>query len=200
MTLPRFAVVDVETSGLRPRRHHVLQIGLVVVEGDGTVIERWSTLVRLRRPWHRVGPRHVHGITRRALRGAAHPADALAQLARRLEGAVFTAHNAAFDAAFVERAANRSSVPLRVERRLCTLDLSRRLDPGRGLTHGLADVCARYGVALTGHHDALADASATAAILPHLLRDLGITETSQLDELCFPRPRRPVEDVAVAQV
>ena len=28
----RFAVVDVETSGLRVQRHHVLQVGVVVVE------------------------------------------------------------------------------------------------------------------------------------------------------------------------
>jgi DNA polymerase III epsilon subunit-like protein len=80
---------------------------------------------------------------------------------------------------------------------LCTLDLSRRLDRDRVLTHGLPDVCARYGVTLTEHHDALADASAAAAVLPYLLRDLGISEPSQLDELYFPRPRRPVPAVPV---
>lgn len=193
MGLPRFAVVDVETSGLRPKKHHVLQIGLVVVESDGTVVDRWSTLVRLRRFWHRVGPRHVHGITRRALRGATPANQALAELARRIDGAVFTAHNAVFDAVFIQRAAERSGVPLTIEQRLCTLDLSRRLDPDRSLPHGLADLCARYEVPLTGHHDALADASATAAVLPLLLRDLGITDASQLDELYFPRPRPAVD-------
>lgn len=170
-----------------------MQIGLVVVEADGNVVDRWSTLVRLRRFWHRVGPRHVHGITRRALRHATSPSEALAELAGRLNGAVFTAHNAVFDAMFIQRAAERSGVSLTIERRLCTLDLSRRLDPDRALTHGLADVCARYGIALTDHHDALADASATAAVLPYLLRDLGITDAAQLDELYFPR-RPPVVD------
>ena len=165
----------------------MLQIGLVVVDGDGSVVDEWSTLVRLRRPWHRVGPRHIHGITRRSLRGAARPAEAFEELARRLNGTVFTAHNAAFDAAFINRAARRLQVPLHIDRRLCTLDLSRRLDPDRLLTHGLADVCARYDVALTGHHDAFVDATATAAILPRLLRDLGITDAEQLDELYFPR-------------
>ena len=197
--MPRFAVVDVETSGLRPKKHHVLQIGLVVVDADGTVVDRWSTLVRLRRFWHRVGPRHVHGITRRSLRGAVGAAEALSELHRRIDGAVFTAHNAKFDAMFIDRAAERARVPLRIERRLCTLDLSRRLDPERVLTHGLADVTARYGVPLTDHHDALADASATAAVLPLLLRDLGITDATQLDELYFPRPR-PAVDADSVQV
>jgi DNA polymerase-3 subunit epsilon len=82
---------------------------------------------------------------------------------------VFTAHNAAFDAEFIEQAARRAGVPLVIHRRLCTLDLSRKLDPEGRLTHGLADLCARYGVSLTEHHDALADATATAAVLPRLL-------------------------------
>src|SRR6186997_1183161 len=71
MGLGPFAVVDVETSGLRPGRHQVLQIGLVTVDRSGTVLGEWSTLVRLRHFWNRVGPTHVHGLTRRSLRGAA---------------------------------------------------------------------------------------------------------------------------------
>jgi hypothetical protein len=60
-----------------------------------------------------VGPRRVHGITRRSLRRAPRLDDVLAQLADRLDGAVFTAHNVAFDWAFVERAARRSGILLR---------------------------------------------------------------------------------------
>ena len=198
--LPRFAVVDVETSGLRPEQHHVLQIGLVVVEADGTVVDQWSTLVRLRRFWHRVGPhaRPRHHPPLAARRGAGRHARS-PSCRNRLDGAVFTAHNAEFDAEFIDRAAARARVPLRIDRRLCTLDLSRRLDPDRTLAHGLADVCARYDVPLTDHHDALADASATAAVLPLLLRDLAITEATQLDELYFPRPR-PTVDADPVQV
>jgi DNA polymerase-3 subunit epsilon len=166
---PRYAVVDVETSGLRPRRDHILQIAIVTVEADGRVLDRWTTLVRLRHWWHRVGPRHIHGITRRRLRRAPGAREALTELAARLDGKVFTAHNADFDADFIERAATRAGVPLVIDRRVCTLDLSRKLDPERQLTHGLTDLCARYGVPLTAHHDALADATATAAVLPHLL-------------------------------
>ena len=189
MGLTRFAVVDVETSGLRPGRHQVLQIGLVTVDATGAVLDRWSTLVRLRHFWSRVGPTHVHGLTRRGLRRATPAGEAFAELARRLDGAVFTAHNAGFDAAFIERASRRAGVELHLDPRLCTLDLSRRLDPDRVLTHGLADVCARYGVTLTRHHDALADAEAAAAVLPHLLAAFGVTDTDteQLESLYLGR-------------
>ena len=181
--MPRFAVVDVETSGLSSRRHRILQIGVVTVESDGTVVDQWSTLVRLRRPWSRVGPRRVHGITRRTLRGAPRADVALAELGRRLDGNVFTAHNADFDAAFIEQAAARAGLVLPGGRRLCTLQLSRRLDPDRRLTHGLADVCARYDITIERHHDALCDARATAEVLPHLLSAHGVVDVADLDRL-----------------
>ena len=96
---------------------------------------------------------------------------------------MFTAHNAEFDAAFIERAARRAGVPLALDRRLCTLQLSRRLDPDRQLFHGLADLCARYDVALDRPHDALADATATAAVLQHLLAAHGVVDETDLDPL-----------------
>ena len=180
--LPRFAVVDIETSGLSTRRHRILQIAVVEVAG-GAVTAEWSTLVRLRWPWQRVGPRRVHGISRRSLRGAPDLTSALAGLATRLDGAVFVAHNAAFDWAFIERAAARTATVLPGSARLCTLRLSRRLDPDRQRSHRLADLCERYGVVNDRPHDALADARATAAVLPHLLAAHGATDASALAAL-----------------
>jgi DNA polymerase-3 subunit epsilon len=184
--LPRFAVVDVETSGLSTSRHRILQIGLVTVEPDGTVVDQWSTLVGLRWPWSRVGPRKVHGLTRRSLRGAPKATEALGELRERVDGAIFTAHNVEFDAMFIQRAAERADVAFRLDPRLCTLQLSRRLDPDRLLTHGLADVCGRYDVVLERHHDALSDARAAAAVLPHLLAANGVVEEADLEPLYSP--------------
>jgi DNA polymerase-3 subunit epsilon len=183
--LPRFAVVDLETSGLDIRRHRILQVGMVVVEADGSVVDQWSSLVRLRWPLQRVGPTHIHGIDRRTLRGAPSLDDALDELGTRMHGAIFTAHNAEFDSGFIVRAARRrpSDDPVRLglTPRLCTLRMSRRLDPDRELSHRLGDVCDRYGVALERPHDALGDATATAAVLPHLLAAHSITEPDQLE-------------------
>lgn len=181
----RFAVVDVETSGLSVGQHRILQIGLVVVEVDpvdhrSTEIARWSTMIRLRWPWQRLGPRRIHGIRRRDLRGAPQLADALRELQQRLDGAIFTAHNAGFDAGFLEEAARTAGFPLELGPLLCTLRLSRRLDTERSQSHRLSDVCTRYGVTLDRPHDALEDAAATAAVLPHLLRAHGITRADQL--------------------
>ena len=177
----RFAVVDVETSGLSLRRHHVLQIGLVVVDGNGRVLDRWSSLVAPRRRWwFRVGPVGIHGIRRQMVREAPPGREVLTELAARLGDAHFVAHNAAFDAEFLRKASKTHGVVVPIVDPLCTLTLSRRLDPDRQLSHRLGDLCARYGIELVRPHDALADADATAALLPHLLRAHGITSAAQL--------------------
>ena len=186
VALPRFAVVDVETSGFSLRRHRILQLSLVTVEADGSVVDEWSTLVKLRWPLQRVGPTHVHGITRPMLRSAPPLDTVLGELARRLDGSMFTAHNADFDAGFITRAARRRA-GFEIGPRLCTLRMSRRLDPDRQLSHRLADVCSRYGVLQERPHDALSDASATAAVLPHLIAAHHITEAEQLTPFLDPQ-------------
>ena len=179
--LPRFAVVDIETSGLSLRRHRILQVAVVTVEHE-RVVDAWSSLVALDWPFQRVGPRRVHGITRRALRRAPGRRAVLTEFARRLEGCVFTAHNVSFDWPFIERAAARSGVTMPATALLCTLRLSRRLDPERVLSHRLADVCDRYGVTNARPHDALSDAMATAEVLPHLLRAHQVCDPDRLSE------------------
>jgi DNA polymerase-3 subunit epsilon len=180
--LPRFAVVDIETSGLSLRRHRILQVAVVTVEG-GAIVDEWSSLVRLRWPWQRVGQRRMHGIDRRTLRGAPSRRSVLHELAERLDGTVFTAHNAAFDWAFIERAARRDHVELPSVQRLCTLQLSRRLDPERTASHRLRDLCERYGVSNDRPHDALHDARATATVLGHLLAANEVAVGADLDPL-----------------
>lgn len=177
----RFAVVDVETSGLSARRHRLLQVAVVVVDGGGAVLDRWGSFVRPRVPWlHRVGPRHIHGIGRAAVARAPRANVVLSQLAQRADGCVVVAHNAAFDMAFLRRAYDRAGIPFTPAPLLCTLELSRQLDPERALSHRLVDVCARYGVSVARAHDALADAEATAALVPHLLRAHRIDSAASL--------------------
>lgn len=182
----RFAVVDVETSGLSLRRHHVLQVGVVVIDGSGTVLDRWGSLLAPRRRWlFRVGPTWLHGIRRRDVRSAPPAAAVLCELAAKLEGARFVAHNAEFDLAFLRKAAKRSRVELNFADPLCTLRLSRQLDPHRSMSHRLGDICERCGIHLAQPHNALADADATAAVLPHLLQAHSIATVDQLPAMSF---------------
>ena len=175
----RFAVVDVETSGLRPDRHRLLQVGVIRITGDGTVIDRWDTF--LRAPWRPVGGRDLHGLTRRALRGAPRLRHVAGHLAELFDGSIVCAHNAECDWLFLSRAMRRAGVAVPDARRLCTLRLSRSLDPERLRSHRLGDLCLRYDIPLIRPHDAAADAEATAMLVPRLLAEAAITELSQLE-------------------
>jgi len=185
----RFAVVDTETSGLDPSRHHLLQVGVVVVDLAGEVLDRWSSLVAPRRRWFfRVGPTSIHGIHRRDVRHAPAAAEVLAELARRIDGARFVAHNAVFDLRFLRSAAEHAGVTLPIDRPICTLQLSRSLDPERRHSHRLAALCERYGVDLVRPHAALADADATAAVLPHLLAAHGLDDADRIPSIADQAP------------
>jgi DNA polymerase-3 subunit epsilon len=183
--LPAFSVVDIETSGLSTRRHRILQLAVARVEfeaaaGVGNIVDEWSSLVKLRWPWQRVGPRRVHGITRDRLRGAPAATDVLTEFAGRTRGTVLVAHNMRFDWTFIERAARRHGIELDTNPRLCTLRLSRRLDPDRAQSHRLADLCERYDIVNQRPHDAAFDARCTALVLPHLLRAHAIASADDL--------------------
>ena len=185
MGLPNFAVVDVETSGLNVRRHRLLQLAVITVDAQGEVLDEWDSYIKLRWPLGRVGPTHIHGITRPMLKQAPKINTVLDELSQRIGDSLFVAHNARFDGEFLVNAARRSNLQsrdlVRFERRLCTLRMSRRLDPDRLQSHRLGDLCDRYGVSLVRPHEARSDALATAAILPHLLRAHEVTDLADLD-------------------
>jgi DNA polymerase-3 subunit epsilon len=153
----------------------------VVVRGDGTVEQEFVTYVR-RLTWGfgHVGAFHIHGITRRQLRGGAKPREALEMLNALIDGCVFTAHNAKFDIGFLQSDSTRLEIPLKLMGPLCTLNLSRKLDPQRSMSHKLKDVAARYGKSTDRPHDALADAQLTAAVLPDLLAAHRVTTYEEL--------------------
>jgi DNA polymerase-3 subunit epsilon len=180
LTDTRFVVFDTETTGLEPG--HVLQLAFVVVRGNGEMLEDYSTYVK-RRFWRPgpLGAHHVHGITRRHLRSGVPMREALDQLEQACAGAIPVAHNAAFDLTFLRAESQRLGRPLRLEPTLCSLKLSRSLDPQRSRRHKLANLVEHYGLDAIPTHDALADAKATALLLPHLIRDRGASRLGDID-------------------
>jgi DNA polymerase-3 subunit epsilon len=181
-----FAVVDVETTGLRFDRDQILQIAVVLHDWSSqpttpqpTTV--WSTYVRPTQFWSRdLGPQHVHGISRRHVIFAPTTAKAMRKFAQLTAGRIIVAHNAEFDTKFLRAAALEHHVDLSWAGVLCTLQMSRKLDPQRQQTHKLSTLCEKYGVALDQAHHAEHDARATAEVLSHLLAAHGITDAESL--------------------
>lgn len=160
-----YAVVDVETSGLHPAAHRVLQVAVAQMAPDGHLESTWSTLLD---PGCDPGPTHIHGLTRVKLAGSPQYAHVASRVASLVDQRVLVAHNAQFDWRFLSAEASRGNVPLAVEHRLCTLALTRRLDlPLPNMK--LGSVAAYWGVRQHHAHDAADDTRVLVEILRHSL-------------------------------
>ncbi len=93
-----FTVVDVETTGLSPRSHRVLEIAVVRTDATGQVTGEWSRRIDPEGP---VGATHIHGITADDVRGAPKFGELIPHLNQWMQGTVVVAHNARFDLAFI---------------------------------------------------------------------------------------------------
>lgn len=161
-----FAVVDVETSGLDPARARIIEIAIVRVDSRGRPLGEYETLVD---PSDRdTGEVRVHGITAGMVQRAPRFAQIAPAVLAWLEGVVVVAHNAAFEDGFLAAELERCGLPPPPVPALDTLRLSQA---GLSLpNHRLSTVCEWAGLRIDRPHTALGDARATAALLPHLLR------------------------------
>ncbi|MFF1643183.1 DEDDh family exonuclease [Streptomyces sp. NPDC058246] len=156
-----WAVVDVETSGLRPYQHRVLSVAVLTLDWAGKLVEEYSTLLD---PGCDPGPVHIHGLTPQRLRGAPTFERVAEHLAALLTDRVMVAHNAQFDYDFLAHEFARARSWLPVSQRMCTLALNRRVSPPTGDLK-LASLATHYGVPQLRAHDALDDARVLAGVL-----------------------------------
>jgi len=123
----RHIVLDVETTGLSPRRgHRIIEIGAIAIE-EGHSAEEFCSLIKVDRTIP-LDVQQIHGITDEMLAGEPGAEEVLPRLYAFLGDGVIVAHNARFDLGFLRHEFARLSLPLR-NRSLCTLEMSRRLYP-----------------------------------------------------------------------
>ncbi len=158
---PALAFVDLETTGTRAADDRVTEIGIVRVDcapdGGPPRVSEWSSLVD---PGVPIPPviQSLTGITDAMVRGAPTFSSLAHDVAERLDGCLFVAHNARFDFGFLKHELARTGLPFS-PRVLCTVRLSRRLDP-EAASHGLDALIARHGLDPGSRHRALGDARA----------------------------------------
>jgi len=162
-----WAVVDVETTGFRPRQARIVSVAALAVGDDGNVEHSVSSLLN---PGVDPGPTHVHGLTAEMLAGKPCFADVAPKLVEVLRGRTLVAHNVSFDYSFLAAEAELAGVELPIDSVMCTVELARRLDLGTDNMR-LETLAAHWGVSQMKPHDALDDALVLAQILkPALMR------------------------------
>lgn len=165
----RYAVVDVETTGLDPAITRVLECAVVELGPDGDVLAEWVSLVSVPGEGE-LGASWLHGITRAMLAGAPSFADIASEISGRLAGRVLIGHVLDFDLAHLAAEFARCGLRFPALRGagICTRDLARAgLPPG---SRSLIACCRALGVSCPAAHTALGDARATAAVFRAFLQ------------------------------
>lgn len=153
MSRPRYAIIDCETTGFG-KSDRIIELGIVVLDGDSLeTVDEFDTLLN---PQRDVGRSDIHGIRPSMLTAAPTFDEIAGGVASRLDGAFLVAHNLPFDARFLAQECERAEIGFEPGVGVCTLALT---------GEKLASAAARYGIDLAGHHRALVDARATAALL-----------------------------------
>lgn len=166
----RFAALDIETTGLAPERHRIIEIAVV----DSGVDPPTVVFDSLIRPDCRIGNRHIHGINNRAIRKAPSLAQIVGALAPCLFGRILVAHNARFEAGFLGR--ELALLGARWPRPMvCTMELHRAL---HGTKATLESATREAAIAPDGPmHRARTDALLTARLFSaqrRLLAEQGV--------------------------
>ncbi|WP_081879469.1 exonuclease domain-containing protein [Nocardia sp. NRRL WC-3656] len=182
-TASRFAVMDVETTGLR-HSDRVVEITVLTLDHSGTVTNTFDTVVN---PMRDVGPTWIHGLTAADVAGAPTFGEIAHAVAELLDGAIVVAHNRPFDTRMVGFELERSGIDVQWGSGLDTLAVTRCK---------LAAACLEHGVQHENQHRALGDARAPRACCrpsqvisrsrgPH--RCHPVSKGTQRQGLCPPR-------------
>jgi DNA polymerase III subunit epsilon len=168
-----FVFVDLETTGGNVAQHRITEVGIVRVQ-NGVVLDEWSSLVN---PGCEI-PAYIQaftGISNDMVVDAPLFSAIAPCVFEKLRDAVFVAHNARFDYAFLRSEFLKVGMHFSATV-LCTVKLSRRLFPEH-VRHNLDVVMERHGLSCSARHRALGDAL--------VLRDLWFKLRREIPEADF---------------
>lgn len=176
---PAFAVIDVETTGLSPKRDRVLELAIVKLDAAGNIVDETTGRFNPEGP---VGATHIHGIRDVDVANAPLFREEAPSIAAALSGLPIVAHNARFDLAFLraEFTASGWSVPWLTS--YCTLAGSHVHLPSLDRRR-LIDCCWAIGTDVTDQHSALGDARATAELFRSYLSARRVRDDEELAEV-----------------
>ena len=169
-----FVCIDLETTGLNPKRDKIIEIGAVKVE-RGQIVDLFETFVN---PHRKLEERIVQltGITDEDLSGAPDMAQVLPQVLAFIGEDILLGHSILFDYSFLKKAAVDQK--MKFERLgVDTLKIARKFLPELE-SRSLDFLCQHYQIPHRAHR-ALEDAKATAALYQILKNQFATEETKK---------------------
>jgi len=163
--MPKYAIIDVETTGGMARFERITEIAIVLHDG-AQVTDTFSTLLNPERsiPWNIT---QLTGITDEMVAHAPKFFEVAKQIVELTEGAIFVAHNVSFDYSFVREEFARLGYSFS-RKQLCTVRLSRIVFPGLA-SYSLSNLKRHFGIYAEQSHRALDDTLATVQIFERIM-------------------------------
>ncbi|MEX0918853.1 MAG: 3'-5' exonuclease [Candidatus Paceibacterota bacterium] len=174
------AFIDVETTGLDPLRHEIIELGCVVVEQKDRP-GRGPELIIKDELEYKIKPQNIEVADPQALRingynegdwlFAADLPQVMTDFADKVRSATFVAHNVAFDWPFIEQAFRKAEIanPMHYAK-LDTVSIAfaRLYHRPEVQKFSLRALCEHFDIKNEKAHTALADAKATLAVYQKL--------------------------------
>ena len=151
----QFVVFDLETTGLDPRKHEIIEFGAIRVNRDSINHDTFQSLVK---PSRKVPKKitELTGINQAMLDAEGEPIEsALREFLSFVGDLHLVSFNADFDMAFLQNTAAKHSISIG-NPVSCALKMSRRAWPGRK-SYRLADLAKDGNLKSDGTHRALGD-------------------------------------------
>lgn len=185
---PRYAIVDIETTGGLVKRDKITEIAIVIHNGE-EVIDQYQTLIN---PERSIPPfiTDMTGITNEMVAEAPVFYEVAKDIVLKTEGAVFVAHNARFDYGFLREEFGRLGFTY-TRKQLCTVRLSRKMIPELR-SHSLDSLIRHFSIQVSHRHRALDDALATAEVFKRITKmGEGTSEIKQIINLGIREAKLP---------
>jgi DNA polymerase-3 subunit epsilon len=183
----RWALVDIETTGLHITHDAITEIAVYVITELGLV----TTWHRLIKPTRSI-PQAIStltGITNEMVHDAPPFAAIAAELYEVLEGCVFVAHNARFDYGFIKNAFKKGGITYQAPV-LCTIKLLKQLYPHQD-SYRLAFISQALNVTLHDHHRAQADVDALHQIIVKMAELHSWSQVLSSAKMVYQKPSIP---------
>ncbi len=161
-----YAIVDIETTGGYADRNRIVEIAIIIHNGE-EVVEEYETLINPERNIP-ANISAIHGISNGMVQDAPRFCDVARRIYELLDGKIFVAHNVNFDYGFVKHEFEMLGGKLNLKK-LCTVRLCRKIIAGLP-SYSLGNLCNSLKIVIQNRHRAGGDARATALLFGMLLQ------------------------------
>ncbi len=180
-----FVVIDVESTGLSPKKDLILSIGAVKVR-NLEICVRETFEVYLLQENYKPENVSIHGILKNSKKEKIKETKAMRLFIEFIQDSILVGHSIAFDIAIINETFKRILGDTIKNRRLDTIDLYKRMKGGDfrlGDSVSLDKLCDEFNIPKSDRHNAAGDALITAILFLKLITRLREREILTLKEL-----------------